>query len=65
METGGHSIRRAKAIENDSLTVMSDINGMARNEDRKSAGKIEAGGVRSVVVDLGSRTEGISTQVYL
>ena len=44
----------SKAIETKPLTIMSDIDGIARIEDSESVGIIEGSGVRGVVVGLES-----------
>lgn len=54
----------ARSDQGDPLTITSGAGGLARSENGESLGMVKAGGMRGVVVDLGSQTESISTQVY-
>jgi hypothetical protein len=46
------------------LTVMNDIDGSARSENREYAGLIKAGGVCRAELDLEAETESMNTRVY-
>jgi len=53
----------SEAIEMIPLTIMSDIDGIARSQNGENAGVIKASGILGVVLDLDAKTERVSTQV--